>query len=73
MVPWDKVHQPADLPGTGRIAPARGVARLGKEPTNQLIRHIQHRIGGVTFSRKLPQPLFGDAVGDLREQTDAAN
>jgi hypothetical protein len=37
--------KPTDIAGAGLIAMTSCIARLGEQTANQLIRHVQHRIG----------------------------
>jgi hypothetical protein len=41
----EQAHQPAHVAGAGRVAAARGVAGLGEQAADELVGHIQHRIG----------------------------
>ena len=41
----EQARQPAHLAGAGRVAVARGVAGLGEQAADQLVGHVQHRIG----------------------------
>ena len=45
----EQAHEPTHVAGGRGVAPARGVARLGEQAADQLIGHVQHRVGQASL------------------------
>ena len=41
----EQVHEAGDTPGSGDIAPFAGLSGARKQAADQLVRHIEHRVG----------------------------